>query len=189
MRRRIHAGIHIFMLHSILLVSTQPRRVDFNKFSAFWIGALDSKRQHIQPIEFHAIHHEQGNDGRRPDPDRLARNSIDGGRIIYLLDTGKLTTLKFPTFRFESDPQGKFMLNIMFGQSKYYVDSLSENTKRGLREKVRRGEFPHQAPIGYLNDYRTKKIIVDRERAPLVKEAFEMYATGDSGTDSGFRVP
>src|ERR1017187_1909965 len=52
-------------------------------------------------------------------PDRLARNSIDGGQIIYLLDTGKIKTLKFPTFRFESDPQGKFMLNIMFGQSKY----------------------------------------------------------------------
>ncbi len=97
-------------------------------------------------------------------PDRLARNSIDGGQIIYLLDTGKIKTLKFPTFRFESDPQGKFMLNIMFGQSKYYVDNLSENTKRGLREKVRRGEFPHQAPIGYLNDYRTKKIIVDKSR-------------------------
>ena len=31
-------------------------------------------------------------------PDRLARNSIDGGRIIYLVDTGKITTLKFPTF-------------------------------------------------------------------------------------------
>src|ERR1035438_5862962 len=116
-------------------------------------------------------------------PDRLARNSIDGGQIIYLLDTGKIKTLKFPTFRFESDPQGKFMLNIMFGQSKYYVDNLSENTKRGLREKVRRGEFPHQAPIGYLNDYRTKKIIVDRERAPLVKEAFEMYATGNATFD------
>ena len=68
-------------------------------------------------------------------PDRLARNSVDGGRIIYLLDTGKIKTLKFPTFRFESDPQGKFMLNIMFGQSKYYVDSLSENTKRGLPRK------------------------------------------------------
>ena len=111
-------------------------------------------------------------------PDRLARNSIDGGRIIYLLDTGKIKTLKFPTVRFESDPQGKFMLNIMFGQSKYYVDSLSENTKRGLREKVRRGEYPGPAPIGYLNDYRTKRIIVDKERAPLVKEAFERYATG-----------
>jgi len=111
-------------------------------------------------------------------PDRLARNSIDGGRIIYLLDTDKLRSLKFPTFRFESDPQGKFMLSIMFGQSKYYVDSLSENTKRGLREKVRRGEYPGMAPFGYINDYRTKKIIVDRERAPLVKQAFERYATG-----------
>ena len=30
-------------------------------------------------------------------PDRLARNSVDGGRIIYLLDTGKIKTLKFPT--------------------------------------------------------------------------------------------
>ncbi|HCC67525.1 TPA: hypothetical protein DEQ22_03045, partial [Candidatus Nomurabacteria bacterium] len=58
-------------------------------------------------------------------PDRLARNSVDGGRIIYLLDTNKLLGLKFPSFWFESTPQGKFMLNIAFGQSKYYVDSLS----------------------------------------------------------------
>src|SRR3990167_5469871 len=29
-------------------------------------------------------------------PDRLARNSIDGGQIIYLLDTGKIKDLKFP---------------------------------------------------------------------------------------------
>ena len=117
-------------------------------------------------------------------PDRLARNSIDGGRIIYLLDTETLRTLKFPTFRFESDPQGKFMLNIMFGQSKYYVDSLSENVKRGLREKVRRGEFPSTAPFGYINDYRTKNIIVDRERGPLVKQAFEIYATGKATLDT-----
>ncbi|OGF95656.1 hypothetical protein A2Y47_00105 [Candidatus Giovannonibacteria bacterium RIFCSPLOWO2_12_43_8] len=85
-------------------------------------------------------------------PDRLARNSVDGGRIIYLLDCGQITSLKFPQFWFESTPQGKFMLNIAFGQSKYYVDSLSENTKRGLRQKVRRGEFPGPAPIGYIND-------------------------------------
>ena len=58
-------------------------------------------------------------------PDRLARNSIDGGKIIYLLDTGKLASLKFPTFWCDSTSQGKFMLNMAFGQSKYYVDSLS----------------------------------------------------------------
>ena len=113
-------------------------------------------------------------------PDRLARNSVDGGRIIFLLDTGKLQALKFPTFWFESTPQGKFMLNIAFGQSKYYVDSLSENTKRGLRQKVRRGEYPGPAPIGYINDVRTKTIVVDKKKAKIIKAAFELYSKGNS---------
>src|SRR3989338_5076186 len=112
--------------------------------------------------------------------DRLARNSVDGGRIIYLLHTGKLAGLKFPTLWFESTPQGKFMLNIAFGQSKYYVDSLSENTKRGLRQKVRRGEFPGPAPIGYLNDLRTRTIVIDPKKAPLIRKAYEIYSQGIS---------
>src|SRR3989338_9006990 len=91
-------------------------------------------------------------------PDRLARNSVDGGKIIYLVDTGKIKQLKFPTFWFENTPQGKFMLNIAFGQSKYFVDNLSENTKRGLRQKLRRGEYPGWAPLGYLNDLRNHTI-------------------------------
>jgi len=49
-------------------------------------------------------------------PDRLARNSIDGGKIIYLIDIGKLKDLKFPTHWFDNTPQGKFMLNIPFYQ-------------------------------------------------------------------------
>ncbi len=113
-------------------------------------------------------------------PDRLARNSIDGGRIIYLVDTGKIKFLKFPQFWFESTPQGKFMLNIAFGQSKYYVDSLSENTKRGLRQKVRKGEFPSLAPIGYLNNVRTKKIVVDKFKSPYISLAFGIYAQNES---------
>ena len=72
-------------------------------------------------------------------PDRLARNSIDGGLIIYLIDTEKITALKFPTFWFDATPQGKFMLNIAFGQSKYYIDNLSENIKRGHRQKLQNG--------------------------------------------------
>lgn len=112
-------------------------------------------------------------------PDRLARNSIDGGQIVYLLDQTHLTNLKFPTFWFENTSQGKFILSIAFGQSKYYVDNLSENTKRGLRQKVRRGEMPGRAPLGYINDVRTKTVIVDKRQAPLVVEAFKRYARGD----------
>jgi site-specific DNA recombinase len=111
--------------------------------------------------------------------DRLARNSVDGGRIIYLLDCGHIQSLKFPTLWFENTPQGKFMLNIVFGQSKYYIDSLSENVRRGLRQKVRRGEYPGPAPIGYLNDSRIKLVVMDRKKAKIIKAAFEFYAKGD----------
>ena len=110
--------------------------------------------------------------------DRLARNSIDGGQIVYLLDTGKIKDLKFPTFWFENTPQGKFMLNIAFGQSKYYVDNLSENIRRGHRAKLRRGVYPGTAPLGYLNNHRTRDIDIDRERAPLIHKGYELYATG-----------
>ncbi len=112
-------------------------------------------------------------------PDRLARNSVDGGRIIYLLDTGKLASIKFPTFWCDNSSQGKFMLNMAFGQSKYYVDSLSENTKRGLRQKVRMGIFPSQAPLGYLNDSRTKTIVVEKKKSRIIRLAFEKYIRGD----------
>ena len=111
-------------------------------------------------------------------PDRLARNSVDGGQIIYLLDTGIIKELKFPTFWFENTPQGKFMLSIAFGQSKYYIDNLSENIKRGHRQKLKQGLWPQMAPLGYLNDSKTKQVYVDKEKAPLIKKAFELYATG-----------
>jgi DNA invertase Pin-like site-specific DNA recombinase len=111
-------------------------------------------------------------------PDRLARNSVDGGRIVYLLDTGTLSSLKFPTFWFENTPQGKFMLTIAFGQSKYYVDNLIENIWRGLRQKLRRGEFPGKPPLGYLNEPRLRTIVVDPATAPLARQMFEAYASG-----------
>ena len=38
--------------------------------------------------------------------------------------------------------------------------------------------------VSYLNDYRTKRVIVDRERAPLVRQAFEQYATGTVTLDA-----
>ena len=59
-----------------------------------------------------------------------------------------------------------------------YVDNLSENVKRGLRQKVRRGEYPGVAPIGYLNNKLTKKMVPDPERFALVKKLFELYSSG-----------
>ncbi len=38
-------------------------------------------------------------------PDRLARNSVDGGRIIYAVDQKNIVSLRFSTFWFEPTPQ------------------------------------------------------------------------------------
>ena len=112
-------------------------------------------------------------------PDRLARNSVDGGRIIHFVDRGLIKSLKFPTFWFEPTPQGLFMLNIAFGQSKYFVDNLRENVKRGLRQKIRNGVWPGWAPVGYLNNPKTRMIDIDKNKAPKIKRLFELYATGE----------
>jgi site-specific DNA recombinase len=119
-------------------------------------------------------------------PDRLARNALDGGQIIHLLDIGKLTSLKFPTYTFENTSQGKFMLAIMFGQSKYYVDSLSENVRRGNRTKRERGWFPGLAPMGYLNgrsEAGEKIIVPDPDRFPIMKRLWQLLLSG------GYSVP
>jgi DNA invertase Pin-like site-specific DNA recombinase len=111
-------------------------------------------------------------------PDRLARNSVDGGKIIYLVDTGVIVEMKFPTFWFDPTPQGKFMLSIAFSQSKYYVDNLSENIKRGHRNKVKDGIWPQMSPLGYVN-VKGAGIVPDENIAPLIKKTFEAYATGN----------
>ena len=106
-------------------------------------------------------------------PDRLARNSIDGGRVIYAVDTAKIVSLRFPTFWFEPTPQGLFMLQVAFGQSKYYSDNLVQNVNRGICQKLRRGEWLNLAPFGYVNNPRTRNIEPHPTTSRVVARAFE----------------
>lgn len=56
-----------------------------------------------------------------------------------------------------------------------YVANLRDNVNRGMNYNWSIGKYQTKAPVGYLNV--NKDIIVDSERAPLVKKMFEMYAT------------
>jgi len=57
-------------------------------------------------------------------PDRLARNSVDGGKIIYLVDCGHLSFLKFPTFWFENTSHCAQTTQPTAGQKKQRSQSL-----------------------------------------------------------------
>lgn len=121
-------------------------------------------------------------------PDRLARNSVDGGLLIYYLDQGIIRDLRFANFSFENSSQGKFMLQIMFGYSKYYVDNLSENVKRGNRAKATKGWRPGSVPIGYLNCPVTRTIVVDPERFPIIQKVFNTARLGNQNISELWRV-
>ena len=111
-------------------------------------------------------------------PFMLARNSVDGGKVIYLVDTQKIVSLRFPTFWFEPTPQGLFMLQVAFGQSKYYSDNLKQNVERGMRQKLRRGEWLTRAPFGYVNNPRTRNIEPDAVKSRIIVRAYEEYGKG-----------
>ncbi len=144
----------------------QPGRPVFNDMMA----RVHASREPVGIIAWH--------------PDRLARNSVDGGQIIYSIDTQRVVALRFPTFWFEPTPQGLFMLQVAFGQSKYYSDNLSENVKRGIRQKLRRGEWPGKAPLGYVNNLKSHDIEPDPMKAKIIARAFAEYAAGKHSLES-----
>jgi site-specific DNA recombinase len=110
--------------------------------------------------------------------DRLARNLIDAGEIINLLQQGIIKEIRSHDRVFLPSDNVLYML-VEFGMANQYIRDLSTNVKRGIREKLRKGIWPTNAPIGYLNDRATRTIVIDPARGPLVRKAFELYATGD----------
>ena len=117
-------------------------------------------------------------------PDRLSRNAGDLGILVDLMDAGKLKQIKTFSQSFSNNPNEKFLLMILCSQAKLENDNRAINVKRGIRAKCEMGWRPGVAPLGYMN--RTfagvRDIIIDPERAPIVREAFDraayMYHSG-----------
>jgi site-specific DNA recombinase len=110
--------------------------------------------------------------------DRLARNMVDGGKILHLMGQGKILEIRTHDRTYKNTADEKFMMTLFFGMATKYSDDLSANVKRGNQEKLKRGDWINKAPFGYLNDNATRKITVDTIRAPYVVKMFEMYASG-----------
>ena len=79
----------------------------------------------------------------------------------------------------DSRSHAKFIHGIKVLMAKNYIDNLSEEVKKGMREKAEQGEWPQMAPLGYTNDATTHLVRPDHEKAPFVQRLFELYATGE----------
>lgn len=109
--------------------------------------------------------------------DRLYRNFKDYVTIDEL-DLTLVFVKEGSVLNRKSRSHEKFIHGIKVLMAKNYIDNLSEETRKGMLEKAEEGEFPGTAPLGYLNNKTSKTIEIDEERAPVIRELFEHYATG-----------
>ena len=113
--------------------------------------------------------------------DRLARNPIDGGAVIWAIKQHGIKVVT-PAQSYAHADDNIILMYIEFGMAQKYVDDLSRNVKRGMKAKAEKGLYPCLAPPGYVND-RTKHqgerdLKRDPERFPLVRRMWDLMLTG-----------
>lgn len=113
--------------------------------------------------------------------DRLARNPVDGGSIIWAIKQQGIKVMT-PAQSYAREDDNIILMYIEFGMAQKYVDDLSRNVKRGNRTKAENGWVPGKVPPGYLNhtDKLTAQNIVvkDPDCFALVRQMWDMMLTG-----------
>ena len=112
--------------------------------------------------------------------DRLARNLVDHATIKAILKQRGIRLISVVE-KFEDSVAGQLVENIMASIAEFYSANLGEEVKKGLREKLRRGDFPGRPPFGYKtvrDENNRSKVEIDSDKSVFVKMAFEMYAEG-----------
>jgi site-specific DNA recombinase len=116
--------------------------------------------------------------------DRLARNIEDHVAIRAALRKYGVQLVSV-TENIEETASGKLVEGIHALMAEFYSANLALEVRKGMTQKAKQGQWPGKAPIGYLNESKRvqgreiKKVVLDPDRALLVKEAFRLYATGD----------
>ena len=115
-------------------------------------------------------------------PNRLSRNSVDSGAMIYLMDQGLLQTIITPTRSFTTSPTDRFFLGFEWGQAKLENDNKSVDVKRGMTAKAKMGWLPAPVPEGYKNTPQklmgSRTIVPDTKRFPFLKSCWYAILQG-----------
>ncbi len=112
------------------------------------------------------------------DLSRLARNVVDQGQTIAELGKIGIRLVSVDEPNIDTTAAGKLATNILGAFNQFFSDSLSEKTRFRMQAGREAGRWLWVAPLGYLNDTATKRIVLDPERAPLVTKAFELLREG-----------
>lgn len=113
--------------------------------------------------------------------DRLARNVADHATIRALLKQRDIRLVSVVE-NVDDSVSGQLVENIMASIAQFYSANLGEEVKKGMRQRVMAGGWPHLAPAGYVQVKEAgaagSRVEIHPRLGPLVAEAFDLYASG-----------
>ncbi|MEW8285197.1 MAG: recombinase family protein [Candidatus Thiodiazotropha endolucinida] len=108
--------------------------------------------------------------------DRSARNLKDWADLGELIDNG--ITVHFANESLDMQTRGgRLSADIQAVIAADYIRNLREETRKGFYGRLKQGLYPLPAPLGYQNQGAGKPKTIDPTTGPLIKKAFELYAT------------
>ena len=116
--------------------------------------------------------------------DRLARNRADDVQIQLAIERAGARLISVSE-SVDDTPSGRLVRNIMADLAEFYSANLATEILKGSTQKARLGGTPFKAPLGYKNvryfegGQEIRTVELDEERAPLVRRAFQLFATGE----------
>lgn len=108
--------------------------------------------------------------------DRFSRNLKD---LISILDDLKKKGVHFTSVTEQIDTttaMGEAFFQIIGVFAQLERGMVKERVKMAFGKKVSSGEIMNRAPLGYT--YKDRKLVVDPEKAKVIKDIFNMWASG-----------
>ena len=122
--------------------------------------------------------------------DRLTRNLKDAATASDWILASDDRQIHFVKENFVVSKNTKahenFVWDMKVAMARFYTNNLSEEVKKGQKEKIAQGWLPTKPPLGYktIGDKGHKKHIIDEDVAPYIRKMFQLYATGNYSTPS-----
>lgn len=108
--------------------------------------------------------------------DRGSRNYKDWASIDELIASG--IELHFAHESLDMNTRaGRLTADMLQALATDYIRNLREEATKGLYGRLKQGIYPFSAPIGYVNTGKGNAKAIDPIQGPLVRKAFELYAT------------
>ena len=107
--------------------------------------------------------------------DRLSRNTDDYSQLRIFFSKLKIQIIS-TSERFDNNPVGKFVENMLANVAQFDNDVRSERCKNGMIDATKSGRYVFPAPFGYKNDLYNgeKNIVVVEKEAQIIKRIFEL---------------